>query len=399
MEFNRINSLPPYVFSIVNDLKTAARRRGEDIIDLGMGNPDLPTPMSIVDKLVEAARNPRNHRYSASKGISKLREAICGLYSRHYGVTLDPETEAVVTIGSKEGIAHLALATMEPGDRVLVPNPTYPIHAFAFSLAGAEVLRYPMNPEGDHKADVLEAIENAGPGLKAVLLCYPHNPTTMTVPDGLFERVVELAHERNFFVIHDLAYADITFGGYRAPSFLEVPGAKEVGAEFFTLSKSYNMPGWRVGFLVGNKQIVGALTRLKSYLDYGMFQPIQIASIHALNNHDQTPQKISAVYEKRCKVLVDGLNRAGWSVTMPKGSMFVWAKIPQIHRHMGSVEFAKLLMSEAQVGVSPGVGFGSAGDDHVRFALVENESRIRQATMNIRRFLVKSELSGAEHAL
>ncbi len=391
MEFKRINQLPPYVFSIVNEMKVEFRRRGEDIIDLGMGNPDLPTPPPIVEKLVEAARNPRNHRYSASKGIPKLREAICSWYLRHYGVLLNPDCEAVVTIGSKEGIAHLALATIDRGDKVLVPNPTYPIHAFSFAMAGAEVCSFPMHPDRNSWTDFMEALEKTGGYPKAVLLCYPHNPTTLTVEDGFFEKVVALAHERGFFVIHDLAYADITFGGYKAPSFLAVPGAREVGAEFFTLSKSYNMPGWRVGFLVGNSQIVGALTRLKSYLDYGMFQPIQIASILALNQMDGIPAQISNIYEKRCKVLVDGLNRAGWGVTMPKGSMFLWGRIPAMYRHTGSLEFAKLLMSEARVGVSPGIGFGSEGDEYVRFALVENENRIRQATMNIKRFLARTE--------
>jgi alanine-synthesizing transaminase len=394
MEFKRINQLPPYVFSIVNEMKIAARRRGEDIIDLGMGNPDLPTPPPIVEKLIEAARNPRNHRYSASKGIPKLREAICSWYLRRYGVMLNPDTEAVVTIGSKEGIAHLALATIDHGDKVLVPNPTYPIHAFSFTLAGAQVFPFPMRPDRDAWADFHDALERMGGYPKAVLLCYPHNPTTLTVQDGFFEKVVSLAHERGFFVIHDLAYADITFGDYKAPSFLSVPGAREIGAEFFTLSKSYNMPGWRVGFLVGNSQIVGALTRLKSYLDYGMFQPIQIASILALNQMDDVPQQISRVYEKRCHVLVEGLTRGGWAVTMPKGSMFLWAQIPSAYRSMGSLEFSKLLMAEAQVGVSPGIGFGTEGDEYVRFALVENENRIRQATMNIKRFLSRTEKAG-----
>ena len=394
MEFKRINQLPPYVFSIVNEMKIEARRRGEDIIDLGMGNPDLPTPPPIVEKLIEAARNPRNHRYSASKGIPRLREAVCAWYLRKYGVALNPESEAVVTIGSKEGIAHLALATIDHGDKVIVPNPTYPIHAFSFTLAGAHVCSFPMRPDRDAWADFHDALERMGGFPKAVLLCYPHNPTTLTVQDGFFEKVVALAHERGFFVIHDLAYADITFGDYKAPSFLSVPGARDIGAEFFTLSKSYNMPGWRVGFLVGNSQIVGALTRLKSYLDYGMFQPIQIASILALNQMDDVPRHISQVYEKRCHVLVEGLNRSGWAVTMPKGSMFLWAQIPQAHRSMGSLEFSKLLMAEAQVGVSPGIGFGTEGDEFVRFALVENENRIRQATMNIKRFLSRTEKAG-----
>jgi len=396
MEFKRISQLPPYVFSAVNDMKLAARRRGEDIIDLGMGNPDLPTPPPIVDKLVEAVRNPRNHRYSTSKGIPRLREAIAAWYARRHQVFLDPDTETVVTIGSKEGIAHLALATIDPGDRVLVPNPTYPIHAFSFVLAGATVCHYPMVPGRDVWADLLEALDRAGGPVKAVLLCYPHNPTTLTVPEGFFEKVVALAHERNFFVIHDLAYADITFGEYRAPSFLSTPGAKEVGIEFYTLSKSYNMPGWRVGFCVGNRMVVNALTRLKSYLDYGTFQPIQIASIIALNQMDDFPRQIASVYEKRCHVLVDGLVRAGWDVTMPKGSMFLWARIPPQWESMGSLEFSKMLMAEAQVGVSPGVGFGTMGDDHVRFALVENESRIRQATVNIRRFFARSRPGLAE---
>lgn len=319
MEFKRINQLPPYVFNIVNEMKVEFRRRGEDIIDLGMGNPDLPTPPPIVEKLVEAARNPRNHRYSASKGLPKLREAICSWYMRHYGVSLNPDNEAVVTIGSKEGIAHLALATIDRGDKVLVPNPTYPIHAFSFAMAGADLCHFPMHPDRNLWEDFMESFERMGGAPKAVLVCYPHNPTTLTVEDGFFEKLVALAHERNFFVIHDLAYADITFGGYKAPSFLSVPGAREVGAEFFTLSKSYNMPGWRVGFLVGNRDIVGALTRLKSYLDYGMFQPIQIASILALNQMDAVPRQIASVYEKRCKVLVDGLNRGDGQSRCPRG--------------------------------------------------------------------------------
>ena len=390
MEFKRITQLPPYVFSAVNELKVAARRRGEDIIDLGMGNPDLPTPPPIVDKLVEAVRNGKNHRYSASRGIPRLREAIAAWYARRHGVTLDPDTETVVTIGSKEGLAHLSLATIDPGDRVVVPNPSYPIHSLSFVLAGASVTHYPMIPGRDVLEDIVEALDRAGGPVKALLLCFPHNPTAMTAPEGLFEKVVALAKERNFYVIHDLAYADITFDGYRAPSFLSTPGAKDVGVEFYTLSKSYNMPGWRVGFCVGNREIVNALTRLKSYLDYGTFQPIQIASIIALNQMDDFPTQIAKVYERRCHVLVDGLLRSGWDVAMPKGSMFVWAKIPPQFEERGSLEFSKLLMSEAQVGVSPGIGFGSMGDDHVRFALVENESRIRQATMNIRRFLSKS---------
>ncbi len=389
--FPRIERLPPYVFNVVNAMKIEARRRGEDIIDFGMGNPDRPTPAHIVDKLIEAAKKGRNHRYSASRGIWKLRVAICDWYQRHYNVTLDPETEAVVTIGSKEGIAHLALALLEPGDVALVPNPTYPIHPYSVIIAGGQVKSLPITggPE-EFLAALSQAVTSSRPRPKGVILNFPHNPTTAVVDLGFFTRLVELAHQHGLWIVHDLAYADLVFDGYRAPSLLQVEGAREIGVEFFSLSKSYNMPGWRLGFCVGNREIVGALIRLKSYLDYGIFQPLQIAGIIALNGPQDCVKQIVQTYRKRRDVLVDGLNRIGWKVEKPLATMFVWAQIPDAFRHLGSLEFAKRLLTQAKVACSPGIGFGDQGDGYVRFALVENEDRIRQAIHGIKEVLKKA---------
>jgi alanine-synthesizing transaminase len=384
-EFGRIKRLPPYVFNIVTAMKMEARRRGEDIIDFGMGNPDQPTPTHIVEKAIEAMGHSKNHRYSASKGITHLRLAITDWYKRNYGVELDPESEAIATIGSKEGISHLALATIEPGDTVLVPSPTYPIHPYSVIIAGGTVCHIPLTPGHDFFAELTAAALRVRP--KMLILNFPHNPTTEVVDLDFFKKVVAFAREHDIIVVHDLAYADLVFDGYRAPSLLSVPGANEVGVEFFTLSKSYNMPGWRVGFCVGNREVIGALTKLKSYLDYGMFQPIQIASIIALNGPQECVGEIVETYRRRRDVLVDGLNRIGWKVEKPKATMFVWAPIPDAFRAMGSLEFSKKLLTEAKVAVSPGIGFGEYGDNAVRFALVENEHRTRQALHGIRKML------------
>lgn len=386
-EFGRMKRLPPYVFSIVNELKSKARARGEDIIDFGMGNPDQPTPKHIVDKLCEAARNPRNHRYSASRGITKLRGAIADWYRRRYNVEIDPETEAIVTIGAKEGISHLALAIVERGDVALVPSPTYPIHAYSVIIAAGDVRNVPLGPGIDFFEKLQEGYKSCWPPPKLLIVSFPHNPTTQVVDVQFFHKLVEFAKAHRLLVIHDLAYADITFDGYRAPSFLEVPGAREVGVEFFSLSKSYNMPGWRVGFAVGNRQIIAALAQIKSYLDYGHFQPVQIASIIALNGPQDCVHEIVRTYKGRRDVLVDGLNRIGWPCEKPLGTMFVWAKIPEAYRGMGSLEFSKFLLEKAKVAVSPGIGFGSLGDEYVRFALVENQHRTRQALQGIKRAL------------
>jgi len=384
-EFPRVKRLPPYVFNIIGELKQQARKAGEDIIDFGMGNPDGPTPPHIVAKLVEAATKPVNHRYSVSKGIFKLRQAITDWYRRRYGVELDPETEAIVTIGSKEGLGHLALAVLGPGDVVLCPSPTYPIHQYSVIIAGGDLRTVPMLPGQDFFASLVEAARQARPRPKLLILNFPHNPTTAVVDLDFFQKVVAFAREHELMVVHDLAYADLCFDGYSAPSILQVPGAKDLAVEFFTLSKSYNMPGWRVGFAVGNAAMVHALARIKSYLDYGMFQPIQIAAIHALNGPQHWVDEIRARYEARRNVLVDGLNRLGWQVERPKATMFVWAPIPPPFAHLGSLEFAKFLLREAKVAVSPGIGFGEHGDGFVRFALIENEHRIRQAVRGIRR--------------
>ncbi|MCA9485023.1 MAG: alanine transaminase [Nitrospina sp.] len=383
-EFPRIKRLPPYVFNIVTELKMAARRRGEDIIDFGMGNPDLPTPQHIVDKIVESVQKPQNHRYSQSKGIPNLRLAICNWYKRNHGVDLDPETEAIATIGSKEGISHLAMAISGPGDSILVPTPTYPIHTYAFILANADVVSVPLGRDCDFFEELLKAFKANWPRPKALVINFPHNPTTACVELDFFEKVVEFAREHELIVIHDFAYADLVFDGYRAPSLLQVPGAKEVGVESFTLSKSYNMPGWRVGFLVGNRDIIQALARVKSYQDYGMFQPIQIAGIIALNGPQDCVEEIRQVYKVRRDTLCEGLNRIGWNIEPPKASMFVWAEIPEKHQAMGSLEFSKMLIEKARVAVSPGIGFGEGGDRFVRISLVENEHRIRQAIRGIR---------------
>ena len=386
-EFRRIKRLPPYVFSIVNELKVKARAQGEDIIDFGMGNPDLPTPPHIVEKLCEAVKNPRNHRYSASRGITKLRMAIADWYRRRHGVEIDPEREAIATIGAKEGISHLALALVEPGDVALAPSPTYPIHPYSVIIAGGDVRSVRLEEGTDFYGSLVAAHRESWPPPKLLILSFPHNPTTVTVDLAFFEKVVAFAQEHHLHVIHDFAYADLTFDGYQAPSFLQVPGAKSVGVEFFTLSKSYNMPGWRVGFAVGNPQIIAALTRIKSYLDYGMFQPIQIAAIVALNGPQECVAETVETYRVRRDALVDGLNRIGWSLAKPKGTMFVWAKIPDSYRMMGSLEFSKFLIDKAKVAVSPGIGFGQYGDEYIRFALVENEHRTRQAIHGIKRVL------------
>jgi alanine-synthesizing transaminase len=383
-EFYRIKRLPPYVFAIVNDLKSKARAQGEDIIDLGMGNPDQATPKHIVDKLCEAARNPRNHRYSASRGITRLRKAITTWYRDRYRVELDPESEAIATIGAKEGLAHLILALLQPGDGVLVPNPTYPIHAYSVVIADGDLRSVPLLPGDDFFARLQEATRLAWPKAKLLILSFPHNPTTLCVDRDFFVRVVDFAREHHLLVVHDFAYADFAFDGYRPPSFLEVPGAKEVGVEIFSTSKSYNMPGWRLGFVCGNARMIHALARIKSYLDYGAFQPIQIAGIVALEGDQSVVSEIVALHQRRRDVLVDGLNKLGWSVSKPRGTMFVWAPIPDNYRIMGSLEFAKLLIQECKVAVSPGIGFGEYGEGYVRFALVENEQRIKQALRGLK---------------
>ena len=383
-EFQRIKRLPPYVFNIVNELKAKARARGEDIIDFGMGNPDQPTPGHIVAKLVEAAQRGDTHRYSLSKGIPRLRKAICDWYQRRYAVSIDPESEAIVTIGSKEGLAHLALATLGPGDAVLVPNPAYPIHPYGFVIAGADIRHVPLVPGIDFFVELEKAIKDSWPKPKMLVMNFPGNPTTQCVELEFFERVVAIAREHNIWVVHDLAYADLVFDGYVAPSILQVPGAKDVAAEFFTLSKSYNMPGWRVGFMCGNKTLVAALARMKSYLDYGMFTPIQIAAITALEGPQNCVREIAELYRKRRDCLCEGLNAVGWPVEKPRGTMFVWAPVPEQYKHLGSLEFSKKLLADAKVAVAPGIGFGEYGDDHVRFGLIENEHRTRQAVRGIR---------------
>ncbi len=386
-EFSRIQRLPPYVFAVVGELKMQLRRQNVDIVDFSMGNPDIPTPGHVVDKLVEASQKPVNHRYSLSRGIPNLRKAICDRYARQFGVELDPDSEAIVTMGSKEGLSHLALAMLAPGDVVLAPDPTYPIHKYAPIIAGADVRSVPIGPGRDFFEDLTTATRQAWPKPKLLFISYPHNPTTEVTDLDFFRKVVDFAKENNIWVVHDLAYADLVFDGYKAPSFLQVEGAKDVGVEFYTLSKSFSMPGWRVGFCLGNKKLVHALSRIKSYLDYGIFQPIQIASTVALNGPQDCVDEICGIYRERRDKLIEGLNRIGWEVPSPKATMFVWARIPEEFRKMGSVEFSKLLLTEAQVAVSPGLGFGHYGDEYVRFALIENEHRTRQAVANIRRLL------------
>ncbi len=383
-DFARINRLPPYVFNIVNELKMEARHRGEDIIDFGMGNPDQPTPKHIVDKLVEASQRENTHGYSISRGIPRLNRAICNWYKTRYDVDLDPETESIVTLGSKEGLAHLAMAVVDRGDAVLVPNPAYPIHPYGFILAGADVRHVPIGPGIDFFAELEKSIRDCWPKPKLLLINFPANPTTQCVDLEFFSKIIEIAKEHQIWVVQDLAYADIVFDGYTAPSILQVPGAKDIAVEFFSMSKSYNMPGWRVGYMVGNPTLVKALQRIKSYLDYGTFTPIQVAAITALEEDQQCVAEIRSMYCSRRDVLCDGLNSIAWEVEKPKATMFVWAPIPEQYKHMGSLEFSKKLLLEAKVAVSPGIGFGSYGDDFVRFALIENEHRTRQAIRSMR---------------
>jgi alanine-synthesizing transaminase len=395
-EFSRIKRLPPYVFNITNELKMAARRRGDDIIDLSMGNPDGPTPKHIVDKLVEAAQRQDTHGYSVSKGIPRLRKAICGWYRRRYGVDFDPDSEAIVTIGSKEGLAHLMLATLDRGDTVLVPNPSYPIHIYGAIIAGADIRSVRMTPGVDFIAEVERAIRELIPKPKMLILGFPSNPTAMCVELEFFERIVALAREHDMMLVHDLAYADIVFdGGWvgnRAPSIMQVPGARDVAVEFFTMSKSYNMAGWRIGFMVGNREMVNALARIKSYHDYGSFTPVQVASIVALEGPQDCVEDIRLNYQRRRDVMVKGLHDVGWMVENPKASMYVWAKIPDNYAKMGSIEFTKRLMDQAKIAVSPGIGFGDHGDDHVRIALIENENRLRQALRGVKEMFRKDGL-------
>ena len=391
-EFSRIKRLPPYVFNITGELKMAARRRGEDIIDMSMGNPDQATPQHITDKLVEAASRENTHGYSISKGIYRLRKAICDWYKRRYNVDFDPESEAIVTIGSKEGLAHLMLATLDRGDTVLVPNPSYPIHIYGAIIAGADIRSVRMTADVDFFDELQRAIKECTPKPKMMILGFPSNPTARCVELEFFERVVALAKQHDILVVHDLAYADIVFDGWKAPSIMQVPGARDVAVEFFTMSKSYNMAGWRVGYMVGNKDLVAALARIKSYHDYGTFTPIQVASIIALDGDQTCVENIRAMYQNRRDVLAKGLHEAGWLVEVPKASMYIWAKIPEAYASMGSLEFSKKLLAEARVAVSPGVGFGEYGDDHVRFALIENEERIRQAIRGIKEMFRKDGL-------
>ena len=385
--FARINRLPPYVFNITAELKMAARRRGEDIVDMSMGNPDGATPPHIVDKLVEVAKRNDTHGYSASKGIPRLRRAIAHWYKARYDVDFNPDTEAIVTIGSKEGLAHLMLATLDRGDTVLVPNPSYPIHIYGAVIAGADIRSIRMSPDVDFFAELERAIRESYPKPKMMIFGFPSNPTAQCVELEFFERVVALAKEHNILVVHDLAYADIVFDGWKAPSIMQVPGARDVAVEFFTLSKSYNMAGWRIGFMVGNQELVAALARIKSYHDYGSFTPVQVAAIAALEGDQTCVKEICAKYQSRRDVLVKGLHEAGWMVDIPKASMYIWARIPEAYRRLGSLEFAKLLLAKAKVSVSPGIGFGEYGDDYVRFALIENEARIRQAVRGIKAML------------
>ncbi len=385
--FARLDRLPPYVFTAVNKIKMDARHAGEDIVDLGMGNPDMGTPQHIVDKLTEAAQKPQNHRYSASMGITKLRMAISGWYKRRYDVDIDPDTEAIVTIGAKEGISHLVLVTIRPGDVVFTPTPTYPIHPYSAIISGGDVRGIPVGPGNDFFDNLMHATRQTWPKPKILIISYPHNPTTEVVDLKFFENIVAYAKEHDILIVHDFAYADLAFDDYKPPSFLQVKGAKDIGVEFFSLSKSYCMPGWRVGFCVGNKEVVGALRRIKSYLDYGIFQPIQIASIIALNGPQECVKEICDIYKARRDALISGLNRVGWEVESPKATMFVWSKIPEKYINMGSVEFSKMLINKAQVAVSPGLGFGQYGDEYVRFALIENKMRINQAIRGIRKIM------------
>jgi alanine-synthesizing transaminase len=387
MHFRRIENLPPYVFTQVTERTRAARRAGVDVIDLGFGNPDIPSPPGVVDKLVDAAQQAKNHRYSASRGIPNLRKAVADRYQRAFGVTLDPDTEVINTIGAKEGLSHLMWVLVQPGDVALVPEPSYPIHIYAAVLAGAEVRKVHLTTDSDFFGRLTAAFRTSWPKPRVIVTSFPHNPTTVSVDLGFFERLVDFAHRNDVILVHDFAYADISFDGYKPPSLLQVDGAKDVAVELYTLSKSHSMAGWRVGFVVGNAEIVAALGQLKSYLDYGTFQPIQIASIIALNEHDDYIDEVVDIYKVRRDTLIDGLARAGWKIDPPEATMFVWAKIPDQYRDAGSLQFTFDLLDHAQVAVSPGIGFGPSGDDHVRFALVENEQRITQAVRNMRRFL------------
>ncbi|QGG80782.1 alanine transaminase [Litorivicinus lipolyticus] len=394
-DFQRIQRLPPYVFNVIGEMRQAARAAGEDIIDLSMGNPDQPTPKHIVQKLVETAERGDTHRYSQSRGIPRLRRAMANWYKERYDVELDSETEVIATIGSKEGLAHLAMATLSPGDAVLVPNPAYPIHPYGFVIAGADIRHVPIGPDHDFFEELTNAIRNSFPKPKMLVLNFPANPTADCVDLEFFEKIVAIAKEHQIWVVQDLAYADICFDGYQAPSILQVEGAKDIAVEFFSLSKSYNMPGWRVGFCCGNPELVSALARIKSYMDYGTFTPIQVAAIAALEGDQTCVKEIRDMYQSRRDVLCDGLEAAGWHIERPKATMFVWAKIPERYRAMGSLEFAKKLMTDAKVAVSPGIGFGSYGDDFVRIALIENEHRIRQAVRSIRKMLTKDDANAA----
>ena len=389
MEFRRINALPPYVFTVIDSLKIQARRAGEDVIDLGFGNPDIPSPEIAVEKLAEAARNPRNHRYSSSRGIPKLRLAASALYERKFGVELDPETEVINVIGAKEGLSHLMWVLLDKGDTALVPTPSYPIHLYAPLFAGADVRRVELGGEDDFFDSLLEAWENAWPRPRVIVLSFPHNPTTRCVDLDWLSRLVRFAQEHGVILVHDFAYSDTAFDGYQPPSILQVPGAKEVAVELYTLTKSFSMAGWRVGFLVGNAEIVQALAKLKSYLDYGTFQPVQIAAIVAMNEASDYPKEVNEIYQSRRDALCDGLARIGWEIEKPKGTMFVWAPIPEPYKEMGSLEFSKYLVSEGKVAVSPGMGFGPGGEGFVRFALIENEQRIGQAVRSLRKALTK----------
>jgi len=386
-EFEKIKRLPPYVFSVVNDLKMRLRRAGDDIIDFGMGNPDQPTPQHIVDRLCEAVQDGRNHRYSLSRGIPGLRKAVCAWYKRKFDVDLDPETEAIVTIGSKEGLAHLAVAITAPGDLILCPNPAYPIHPYGFIIAGADIRHVPMGPDRDYFQEVTDAVRDSWPRPKVLIVNFPSNPTAQVVGPGFYEKLVAFAREENLIVISDIAYAEITFDDYVCPSILQVPGARDVAVEFYSLSKTYNMPGWRMGFMVGNAEIVAALAKVKSYLDYGTFQPLQIASCAALNGPQDCVEEIRLRYQSRRDTMIHGLHHMGWMAESPKASMFIRARIPEAFRAMGSLEFSKQLLKEGKVAVSPGIGFGAYGDEYVRIALIENEHRTRQALRGIRHFL------------
>jgi alanine-synthesizing transaminase len=391
-EFSRIKRLPPYVFNVTGELKLAARRRGEDVIDFSMGNPDQPTPRHIVDKLIETVQRPDTHGYSVSKGIIRLRRAICNWYQARYHVELDPDSEAIVTIGSKEGIAHLALATLDTGDTVLVPNPSYPIHIYGPVISGADIRHVPMSPDVDFFEAVERAFKDSYPKPKMLIVNFPSNPTTQCVDLAFFERLVALAREHHVYIVHDLAYADIVFDGYQAPSIMQVPGAREIAVEFFTMSKSYNMAGWRVGYMVGNRELVTALARMKSYHDYGMFTPIQVASIVALEGPQDCVETVRRLYQGRRDVMCSGLKAMGWNVEVPKATLYLWAPIPEPYRKLGSLEFSKKLLADAKIAVAPGIGFGHYGDNHVRFALIENEARSRQALRGIKDMFRKDGL-------